>query len=133
MTARIIGDAVVKTGSYTDGNGQPKNRYENIGKLMQGDDGGYFMILKTTFNPAGVPNPDNKDAVMVSIFAPNNQQQGGGQQGGGHQQQPPQQNAYAAAQQGVAPTQQQGGYHQQGQQPQQGGGQYGNQGFNQGR
>ncbi len=72
-----------------------------------------------------------------------NQQQGNqqsGQQGGG-QQQPPQQqgshqgqrhNAYAAAQQGIAPPQQ-GGYHQQGQQPQQGGGQYGNQGFNQGR
>jgi len=26
------------------------------------------MILDRTFNPAGVPNPDNKSSVLVSMF-----------------------------------------------------------------
>jgi hypothetical protein len=67
-------DVCVKTGTYTK-DGQQKNRYENIGTVMQGDDGGQFMLLKTTFNPAGVPNPENRDTVMCSMFAPQQQQQ----------------------------------------------------------
>lgn len=100
-----ISDLAVKTGEYTDQQGQTKGRYENIGSLMQGDNG-MFLILKRTFNPAGVPNPDCKDSVIVSCFesqqgqqsqAP--QQQHAQQQGGYHKQAP---------QQGYAP--QQGGY-----------------------
>ena len=70
-------DAVVKTGEYQNGQGETKSRYENIGTVMQGD-GGQFLILKRTFNTAGVPNPDNKDSVIVSFFEPqqgNNQSQ----------------------------------------------------------
>ena len=55
---------------------------------MQGDNGPY-MIMDRTFNPAGVPNPENRENFIVSLFEPrdNNQQgrqqnQGGGQQGG---------------------------------------------------
>lgn len=59
-------DMAVKTGSYQK-DGETKNRYENIGSVMKGDDGS-FLILKRTFNPAGVPNPDNKDSVIVSLF-----------------------------------------------------------------
>lgn len=66
-------DVCVKTGSYTNNQGEQKNRYENIGTVMQGDDGGQFMLLKTTFNPAGVPNPDNRDTVMCSMFEPRTQ------------------------------------------------------------
>ena len=62
-------DLAVKTGSYTDRNGQEKGRYENIGSVMQGDNGP-FLILKRTFNPAGVPNPQDKDSVIVSCFEP---------------------------------------------------------------
>jgi len=32
------------------------------------------------FNPAGVPNPDNKGNVLISKFEPKQSNQGGGQQ-----------------------------------------------------
>jgi len=83
-------DVCVKTGSYTNQQGEPKNRYENIGTVMQGDDGGQFMLLKTTFNPAGVPNPENRDTVMCSMFTPQNQQAAPSQQQAPMQQQPAQ-------------------------------------------
>lgn len=80
-------DAVVKTGEYTDQQGNTKGRYENVGSVMQGDNG-QFLILKRTFNAAGVPNPDNKDSVIISFFEQSNQQQG---QGSSHSQQGQQQ------------------------------------------
>lgn len=66
-------DVAVKTGTYTDSQGQEKGRYENIGVVLQGDKGPY-MLLKKTFNPAGV-NSD-RDTIMVSLFQPqqNNEQ-----------------------------------------------------------
>lgn len=98
-------DVVVKTGEYQNNQGETKGRYENVGTMMQGDNGPY-LILKRTFNPAGVPNPDNKDSVIVSLFAP--QQQQGQQQGGFQQSQ--QQGGFAPQQQhtqgGFAPQQQ---------------------------
>lgn len=66
-------DLAVKTGSY-QANGETKSRYENIGSVMQGDDG-LFLIMKRTFNPAGVPNPDSKDSIVVSCFEPRKQGQ----------------------------------------------------------
>jgi len=66
-------DLSVKTGSYTDKNGATKGRYENIGSVMQGDKGA-FIMLKRTFNPAGVINPDDRDSIIVSMFAPKEQQ-----------------------------------------------------------
>lgn len=108
-------DVVVKTGEYQS-NGETKGRYENIGTMMQGDNGP-FLILKRTFNPAGVPNPDNKDSVIVSLFEPQQQNNQQGQQQnnqqnnqGGYQQQPQQQNDQQGGYQG---QQQQGGYQQQ--------------------
>lgn len=67
MTKRIA-DLAVKTGTYQKG-GETKNRYENIGSVFQDDNGGEFMTLKRTFNPAGVPNPDGKDSIIISKFA----------------------------------------------------------------
>lgn len=61
-------DLAVKTGTYQKG-GETKNRYENIGSVFQDDNGGEFMTLKRTFNPAGVPNPDGKDSIIISKFA----------------------------------------------------------------
>lgn len=72
--AHKLYDLTVKTGSYTDAQGQPKGRYENIGVMMQGDNGPYLM-LKRTFNPAGVPNEDNRDTVLCSLFEPKEQSQ----------------------------------------------------------
>lgn len=64
-----IKDLAVKTGSYETQNGT-KNRYENIGAIMEGNDGGKFMFLKRSFNPAGVPCKDGSDSIIVSMFAP---------------------------------------------------------------
>lgn len=79
--AQKLYDVVVKTGSYVNGQGETKNRYENVGYVMQGDNG-QFVILKRTFNPAGVPNPEDKDSVILSMFEPQNNQQQAPQQGG---------------------------------------------------
>lgn len=68
MPAKKIRDLAVKTGSYTDRDGTTKGRYKNVGSLMESDDGSKFILLDTTFNPAGVPNPDNRDNVLISIF-----------------------------------------------------------------
>ena len=102
MTHKVA-DLAVKTGEYPK-DGEMKGRYENIGSLMQGDKG-HFLILKRTFNPAGVPNPEDKDSIIVSCFeqqsnnqqqpqqrAPQQQQQQG--QGQAPQQQQPQQRQY---------------------------------------
>lgn len=95
--AQKLYDLVVKTGEYTNQSGETKSRYENVGSMMQGDNG-QFMILKRTFNPAGVANPDNKDSIIVSCFEPKDHQQGGYQQ-------QPQQQGYQQAPQQMAPQQ----------------------------
>lgn len=66
--SKKVGDICVKVSSYTDKDGNTKNRYENIGNVFEKEDGGKFYTLKRTFSPAGVPNPDNKDSVILSIF-----------------------------------------------------------------
>ena len=104
--ARKIADLVVKTGEYQNGQGETKGRYENVGSMMEGDNGN-FMILKRTFNPAGVPNPDCKDSVIVSCFEP---QQAQGQQNNQAPRQQPQQNQGAQYQQPQQAPRQQGGY-----------------------
>lgn len=75
-------DLAVKVGEYQK-NGETKGRYENIGAVMQGDNG-FYMILKKTFNPAGVPDARGGDSIIVSMFEPrqDGQQQNQGQHGG---------------------------------------------------
>lgn len=65
--AKIIADVCVKTGTY-EKNGETKSRYENVGAKWEKEDGGTFVTIKRTFSPAGVPNPDNKDSIVLSIF-----------------------------------------------------------------
>jgi len=67
MSTKKIRDLAVKTGSYTK-DGETKNRYENVGSLMKGDDGNVFVLLKRTFNPAGVPVDDGRDQILISAF-----------------------------------------------------------------
>jgi len=67
-------DLVVVTGSYTNSMGEEKKQYKNIGVVNQTDKGMY-ILLDRTFNPAGVPNPENKDMVMVSMFEPKEKQE----------------------------------------------------------
>ena len=63
-------DLAVKTGSYTDRDGNEKGRYINVGSIVETKNGGEVILLNRTFNPAGVPNPDNSDVIFVSMFAP---------------------------------------------------------------
>lgn len=65
--AKKVGDLVVVVGTY-EKDGKTKKRYENIGIKFENEDGGSFFTLKRTFNPAGVPNPDNRDSVLISVF-----------------------------------------------------------------
>lgn len=84
MASTKLKDLAVKVGSYTDNQGLEKGRYENIGAIMQSDDGNMFVMLKRTFNPAGVPGNADRDSILVSAFDPQqrNGQQSNGQQGG---------------------------------------------------
>lgn len=75
-------DLVVKTGEYTDKHGDKKNRYVNVGQIMKGDNGD-FILLNRTFNPAGVPNPDNRDTVLISKFEVKKEQPNGNQKPAG--------------------------------------------------
>lgn len=81
MAARKLYDLALKTGSYTDRNGEEKGRWKNIGSVLQMDDGGKVILIDRSFNPAGVPFRDGSDQIMVSMFPPKDQQQqsGGGQ------------------------------------------------------
>jgi hypothetical protein len=70
-------DLAVKTGTYTDRQGNEKGRWKNVGSVLETNDGGRVIILDRTFNPAGVPNPEGRDTVMLSMFEPKEREQGG--------------------------------------------------------
>jgi hypothetical protein len=65
--AKALKDLAVKTGEYQK-NGETKGRWMNVGKLMASDDGGQFIILNRAFNPAGIPNPEDRDTLLISMF-----------------------------------------------------------------
>lgn len=78
MASKKIRDVVVKIGEYTDRNtGETKGRFENVGALMQNDDdsGSYFIMLKRTFNPAGVPKQDDRESILLSCYVPKDQRE----------------------------------------------------------
>lgn len=74
MATKKVADLTVKLYTY-EKDGQTKGKYQNIGAVMDGDNGQY-ILLDRHFNPAGVPNPDNKNSVLVSVFY-----EGGGKNG----------------------------------------------------
>lgn len=80
--AQKLKDIVIKTGEYTDREGNTKGRWQNVGALMQSDDGNDFIILERWFNPAGLPNPDNRPNVILSLFASRSQNGNDRAQGG---------------------------------------------------
>ena len=66
-------DLVVKVGEYTDGQGNKKGRFQNIGAMMAGKDGGTpFLMLAKWFAPAGVPDfsGKNSESVLISCYEP---------------------------------------------------------------
>ena len=68
MSTKKIKNLAVALSKYTDHNGVEKTNWLNIGAIFQKDDGGKFMIINRTFSPAGVPNPENKDSLIVGMF-----------------------------------------------------------------
>lgn len=67
--ARLKYNAAVKIGEY-EAHGQKKNRYQRIGRIMQGDTGP-FLLLDTLFiSPQlfALANKDLKDSIIVSLF-----------------------------------------------------------------
>lgn len=97
--ARKLYDLAVKTGEYQDREGNKKGRWQNVGAVMQGDDGGKFVMLAKWFNPAGVPDLSGKggESILLSMFEPRQsdgeprQQQNQPRQGGQRTQQQPRQ------------------------------------------
>jgi len=67
--AKKLYDLAVKVGSYVDRDGKEKNRYQNLGVVLEGKDGP-FLLLNRYFNPAGVPCDPSKDSILVSMFKP---------------------------------------------------------------
>jgi len=71
MPVTKLYDLAVKTGSYTDrASGAEKGRYQNVGSVLQLDDGSKMILLNRTFNPAGVPFKDGSDQIIVSMLKP---------------------------------------------------------------
>jgi len=68
MSFKKTSDLAVKVGSYTDNQGNEKGRYINVGLIMKDENGKSMILLNRTFNPAGVPNPEGKDTVILSKF-----------------------------------------------------------------
>ena len=62
-------EVVARIGSYTDSQGQEKGRFENVGVVIQNKNGGFNLLLKKTFNPAGLATPD-QESVILSLFEP---------------------------------------------------------------
>lgn len=69
MASKKLYDLAVVTGSYTS-QGETKNRYANVGAVMQSDDGNKFIMLNRHFNPAGVPFREGAESILVSMFKP---------------------------------------------------------------
>lgn len=67
MTKRY--DVVARVGSYVDQSGQEKGRFENVGAVIVNSNGGFNLLLKKTFNPAGLAEPD-KESIILSLFEP---------------------------------------------------------------
>lgn len=78
--AQKLFDIAAKTGEYMDQQGNAKGRWQNVGAVMQGNDGGQFIMLAAWFNPAGLPRKEGSESVLLSCFTPQDRQQQGGQQ-----------------------------------------------------
>lgn len=61
-------DLAVKTGTYQQ-NGETKNRFANVGALMEGDNGP-FIMLNAHFNPAAIARKEGSESIVISCFEP---------------------------------------------------------------
>ena len=68
-------DLCVATRTYKS-NGQDKTNWENVGAILQNDDGKKFIMLKAHF--AAIQRKEGSESIVISMFKPkqkqNNQQ-----------------------------------------------------------
>lgn len=76
MTKKIY-DLAVKTGEYTNRDGETKGRYQNVGAILETDEGGKFIMLAKWFNPAGVVDKKGGESILLSMFKPKESEDGG--------------------------------------------------------
>ena len=60
-------DLCVKSGTYTDRNGNEKVNWENVGVMMENDNEPYLLI-KPWINFAGFPRDEGRSHLIVSVF-----------------------------------------------------------------
>lgn len=86
--AKKIKDLAVKTGTYTNNYGEEKGRYMNVGAVMEGDDGGMFIMLNRYIDYGMLPTK-NGESLLISAFDPKEPGQqrssGNGSQGAARQ------------------------------------------------
>ncbi len=71
-------DLAVKTGTYKNAEGLEKGRYETLGEIHTGRDGGFFARMNA-FRLLGVAMAAiarGDDSIIVSLFTPQGQPQG---------------------------------------------------------
>lgn len=67
-------DLCVKSGTYTDRNGNEKVNWENVGVMMENGNGPYLLI-KPYINFAGFPREEGRSHLIVSMFEHKEQEQ----------------------------------------------------------
>lgn len=72
MASKKVFDLAVVTGKYQDNQGNNKSRYQNVGAVMETDDGSRYIMLARWFAPSGVPDFSGKggESVLISMFEP---------------------------------------------------------------
>lgn len=82
-------DLAINLGEYTNAQGETKNRYHNIGVIMEGDKGPYLLLnaLYVSSQLNGLVNKERRESLIVSMFEP---------KGEGEQRRAPQKTAPAA-------------------------------------
>ena len=68
----------VKTREYKDRDGNPKANWQNIGVIMENDQGKQFILLEKWINYAGLPDfsgKENSSSLMINIFDVDNNYQ----------------------------------------------------------
>ena len=63
-------DLVVAKDRYTRSDGEEKTNWQNVGVIMEKDDGSRFILIERSINFAGFPNPENRSSILVSMFKP---------------------------------------------------------------
>ena len=75
MATKVLKELAVVVSAYEDRNsGATKNRYKNIGVMMESindrGEANTFLMLDRSFNPAGVVFKPGSDKIMISMFDP---------------------------------------------------------------